>query len=119
MGTLEADDVESRFKIRSGENGCTYCTYTTAHGGLYLQPQSLHTARRSVILTTALTWFHNDLPGFMVPIPLQLLWVLLEGLTPRVGLVGGRAAKIWKMVESYDQGVSFSSFTLLVFNLWI
>ncbi|KAF8984774.1 hypothetical protein BDQ17DRAFT_1214065, partial [Cyathus striatus] len=69
-----------------------------------LSSATITMARRSAILTSALTWFFNNLPVSLLPLPLQPLLVLLQSLTPLVGLVRGAIAAIWGMVESYDQG---------------
>ncbi|KAF8875874.1 hypothetical protein CPB84DRAFT_1853144 [Gymnopilus junonius] len=79
---------------------------------LYLPPpvlailgdQTLEATKRAAMITTALTWFFNNLPVTSLPAPLQPAALLLQRLAPYLGYIGTFISWSWSTIKSYDVG---------------
>ena len=68
-----------------------------------LSDQTSEAARRSELITTALTWFFkfNNLPVDIFPPSLRSVLVLLRTLIPFLGYIGTFIAWSWSSIRSY------------------
>ncbi|PPQ97233.1 hypothetical protein CVT26_000758 [Gymnopilus dilepis] len=79
---------------------------------LYLPPpvlaslgdETLEATKRAAMITTALTWFFNNLPVSSLPAALQPAALLLQRLAPYLGYIGTFISWSWSTIKSYDVG---------------
>ena len=72
-----------------------------------LNDKQLEGAKRAAIITTALKWLLDHVPGMMVPTNMRPALKLLKGLVPYLGYVGGFVAWSWGYIKKYDKGEVF------------
>ena len=68
------------------------------------------------MITTALTWFFNNLHVDAFPPPLKSVLVLLRTLIPFLGYIGTFIAWSWSSIRSYDLGESILSLFEVAFE---
>ena len=73
---------------------------------LVLNDKTIEAQKRAALITTALTWFFNNIPVEVLPLPLQPTVLLLQRLAPYLGYIGTFIAWSWNQVRSYDVGKS-------------
>lgn len=71
-----------------------------------LDDKTLEAQKRAALITSALTWFFNNIPVDMLPLPLQPTVMLFQRLAPYLGYIGTFIAWSWGTVKSYDVGES-------------
>ncbi|EKM79720.1 hypothetical protein AGABI1DRAFT_127406 [Agaricus bisporus var. burnettii JB137-S8] len=69
-----------------------------------LNDRQLEAARRTVMITTALTWFFNNLPIDSLPPPLRPTLLLIKHIAPYLSYIGTFISWSWGTMASYDQG---------------
>lgn len=69
-----------------------------------LDDRQLEAARRAAMITTALTWFFNNLPSNTLPTPLRPTLLLIQQIAPFLGSIGTFISWSWSMIKAYDQG---------------
>ncbi|KAK2461062.1 hypothetical protein APHAL10511_006909 [Amanita phalloides] len=69
-----------------------------------LDSTSVETSRRAALLTAALTWFFTNFPVNVLPIPVRPVIIILQGLVPYLGYLGGILSWSWGSIKSYDEG---------------
>lgn len=69
-----------------------------------LDDKQLEAVRRAAIITTALTWFFNNLPINTLPIALRPTLLLVQHIAPFLGSIGTFISWSWNMIKAYDQG---------------
>ncbi|RXW24311.1 hypothetical protein EST38_g1537 [Candolleomyces aberdarensis] len=69
-----------------------------------LDDKTLEAQKRAALITSALTWFFNNIPVDMLPLPFQPTVMLLQRLAPYLGYIGTFIAWSWRSVKSYDIG---------------
>ncbi|KAK7462812.1 hypothetical protein VKT23_007392 [Stygiomarasmius scandens] len=69
-----------------------------------LSDESIEAAKRAALITTALTWFFNNLPITVLPAPMQPALLLLRKIVPFVGYIGTFISWSWGQIKSYDVG---------------
>ncbi|KXN83448.1 DNA-directed RNA polymerase II subunit RPB1 [Leucoagaricus sp. SymC.cos] len=69
-----------------------------------LDDKQLEAARRAAMITTALTWFFNNLPINTLPLPLRPTLLLLQQIAPFLGSIGTFISWSWSVIKGYDQG---------------
>ncbi|KAF9032078.1 hypothetical protein BJ165DRAFT_1320395, partial [Panaeolus papilionaceus] len=69
-----------------------------------LDDKTLEATKHAALLTTALTWFLNNLPINSLPIAVRPAFLLLQHIAPFVGYIGTFLSWSWKTVKSYDVG---------------
>ncbi|KAF9445447.1 hypothetical protein P691DRAFT_805667 [Macrolepiota fuliginosa MF-IS2] len=69
-----------------------------------LDDKHLEAAKRAAMITTALTWFFNNLPINSLPIALHPPLLLLQHIAPYLGYIGTFMSWSWSTIKSYDQG---------------
>ncbi|KAF9042485.1 hypothetical protein BJ165DRAFT_1487366 [Panaeolus papilionaceus] len=69
-----------------------------------LDDKTLEATKRAAMITTALTWFFNNLPINSLPIAVRPALLLLQRIAPFVGYIGTFISWSWKTVKSYDVG---------------
>ena len=58
------------------------------------------------MITTALTWFFNNLPISSMPLAIQPTLILLQRLAPYLGYIGTFISWSWGAIKKYDIGES-------------
>ena len=114
--------LNSRLKLRGGVTGCMFLFFHYACQPInvstsYIPPPvldaldstSIETTRRAALLTAALTWFFTNLPVNVLPITVRPVIVILQGLVPYLGYLGGILSWSWGTIRSYDEGAFFFS----------
>ena len=74
---------------------------------LILNDSAIQAQKRAALITTAITWFFNNIPVAMLPLPFQPTVMLLQKLVPYLGYIGTFIAWSWNTVKSYDVGEYF------------
>lgn len=74
-----------------------------------LDNKKLEGAKRAAMVTTALKWLLDHVPALMVPPPMRPALVLLKGLVPYLGYVGGFVAWSWGYIKKFDKGAELGS----------
>ncbi|KAF8634261.1 hypothetical protein AX17_004218 [Amanita inopinata Kibby_2008] len=69
-----------------------------------LNSTQLETSRRAALLTAALTWFFTHFPVHVLPPPVRPVIIILQGLVPYLGYVGGILSWSWGTIRGYDEG---------------
>ncbi|EDR00433.1 uncharacterized protein LACBIDRAFT_295792 [Laccaria bicolor S238N-H82] len=69
-----------------------------------LSDKTLEATKRAAMITTALTWFFNNLPITSFPAPLQPALLLLQRIAPFLGYIGTFISWSWSTIKSYDVG---------------
>ncbi|KAF8625325.1 hypothetical protein AX15_005455 [Amanita polypyramis BW_CC] len=69
-----------------------------------LDSTSIETSRRGALLTAALTWFFTNFPVNVLPPTVRPVIIILQGLVPYLGYLGGILSWSWGTVRSYDEG---------------
>ncbi|KAF8800963.1 hypothetical protein BYT27DRAFT_7174876 [Phlegmacium glaucopus] len=69
-----------------------------------LSDKTLEAAKRSAVITTALTWFFNNLPVDVFPPPMRPGLILLQRLVPLLGYIGSFISWSWSTIRGYDVG---------------
>ncbi|PPQ73687.1 hypothetical protein CVT24_007321 [Panaeolus cyanescens] len=69
-----------------------------------LDDKTLEATKRAAMITTALTWFFNNLPINSLPVAVRPALLLLQRIAPFVGYIGTFISWSWKTVKSYDVG---------------
>ena len=73
-----------------------------------LSDKTIEAAKRAAMITTALTWFFNNLPISSMPLPIQPTLILLQRLAPYLGYIGTFISWSWGAIKKYDIGESIS-----------
>ncbi|KAF6755082.1 hypothetical protein DFP72DRAFT_1045615 [Ephemerocybe angulata] len=81
-----------------------YRVYLPPPAMLVLSDKTIEAQKRAALLTSALTWFFNNIPLDILPLPLQPTVLLLRRLAPYLGYIGTFIAWSWSTVKSYDLG---------------
>jgi hypothetical protein len=71
-----------------------------------LSDKTLEATKRAAMITTALTWFFNNLPVTALPPPLQPAALLLQRIAPYLGYIGTFISWSWSTIKGYDIGMS-------------
>ncbi|PAV22844.1 hypothetical protein PNOK_0280100 [Pyrrhoderma noxium] len=69
-----------------------------------LNSRSLEAAKRTALISSALTWMVENIPLSLLPPPLAPAALLLKGLIPVVGAIGTFIAWSWKAIVMFDRG---------------
>ncbi|KDR67875.1 hypothetical protein GALMADRAFT_146871 [Galerina marginata CBS 339.88] len=69
-----------------------------------LSSSTLEAVKRAALITTALTWFFNNMPVDSLPLALQPAALLMRRLVPYLGYVGPFISWSWGEVVGYDVG---------------
>ncbi|KAF8149350.1 hypothetical protein B0H34DRAFT_182774 [Crassisporium funariophilum] len=75
-----------------------------------LSDKTLEAAKRAAMITTALTWFFNNLPITALPPAVRPALLLLQRLAPFLGYIGTFISWSWGTIKSYDVGMSTSPY---------
>lgn len=70
-----------------------------------LDNKQLEGAKRAAMVTTALKWMLDHVPALMVPPNMRPALILLKGLVPYLGYIGGFVAWSWGYIKKFDKGV--------------
>ncbi|KAM6501695.1 hypothetical protein JOM56_001672 [Amanita muscaria] len=65
---------------------------------------STETNRRAALLTAALTWFFTHFPVHVLPLTVRPVIIILQGLVPYLGYLGGLLSWSWGTIRTYDEG---------------
>ncbi|TFK68011.1 hypothetical protein BDN72DRAFT_842319 [Pluteus cervinus] len=86
---------------------------------LILSDRQLEATKRAALITTALTWFFNNLPVSSLPLPVQPVVILLQRLVPYLGYIGTFISWSWGTIKGYDKGsgVTLTATWILPFAL--
>ncbi|KAG2016499.1 hypothetical protein CC2G_009664 [Coprinopsis cinerea AmutBmut pab1-1] len=71
---------------------------------LILSDKTVEATKRAAMITTALTWFFNNIPVASLPIAVQPTVLLLQRLAPYLGYIGTFISWSWQQIKSYDVG---------------
>jgi hypothetical protein len=74
-----------------------------------LSSNQLEAAKRAALITGALKWLITNIPTAGLPPQLQPITLLLSGLVPLVGFIGGFLAWSWTAIKSFDEGYGLFS----------
>ncbi|KAF9483889.1 hypothetical protein BDN70DRAFT_873290 [Pholiota conissans] len=69
-----------------------------------LSDKTLEATKRASMITTALTWFFNNLPVNSLPPPVRPAALLLQRLVPYLGYIGTFISWSWSTIKSYNIG---------------
>ncbi|KDR67874.1 hypothetical protein GALMADRAFT_257765 [Galerina marginata CBS 339.88] len=69
-----------------------------------LSDKTLEATKRAAMITTALTWFFNNLPVTALPPPVQPAALLLQRIAPYLGYIGTFISWSWSTIKGYDIG---------------
>lgn len=69
-----------------------------------LSDKTLEATKRAAMITTALTWFFNNLPIDSLPPQVRPAALLLQRLAPYLGYIGTFISWSWSTIKSYDIG---------------
>lgn len=69
-----------------------------------LNDKELKFVNRAAMITTALTWFFNNLPINSLPLALRPTLLLLQRIAPYLGYIGTFISWTWSTIKSYDKG---------------
>ncbi|TFK44044.1 hypothetical protein BDQ12DRAFT_708087 [Crucibulum laeve] len=69
-----------------------------------LSDKQLEATKRAAMITTALTWFFNNLPLSALPAAVRPAVMLLQGIAPYLGYIGTFISWSWSTIKSYDLG---------------
>ena len=71
-----------------------------------LSDKTLEATKRAAMITTALTWFFDNLPISRLPPPVMPAALLFQRLAPFLGYIGTFISWSWSTIKSYDIGLS-------------
>ncbi|KJA23460.1 hypothetical protein HYPSUDRAFT_1080755 [Hypholoma sublateritium FD-334 SS-4] len=69
-----------------------------------LSDKTLEATKRAAMITTALTWFFNNLPISSLPPAVMPAALLFQRLAPFLGYIGTFISWSWSTIKSYDIG---------------
>ncbi|KAJ3510960.1 hypothetical protein NLJ89_g4375 [Agrocybe chaxingu] len=76
-----------------------------------LSDKTIEATKRAAMITTALTWFFNNLPVSSLPLAVQPAALLLRRLAPYLGYIGTFISWSWSTIKSF--GVTLTATWLL------
>ncbi|KAF9265573.1 hypothetical protein L218DRAFT_832422, partial [Marasmius fiardii PR-910] len=69
-----------------------------------LSDDEVEATKRVALITTALTWFFNNIPVAALPLPMQPAVFMLQKLCPYLGYIGTFISWGWDSIRNFDTG---------------